>query len=494
MDPDVYEPVADDLTHQEPAISTRYLKKTFFDAFGQAEVKAVDGVSLDIYEGEVFCLLGHNGAGKTTMIGMLTGLLEITEGDAFICGHNVKTQMRAIRKILGVCPQHDVLWPRLTCQEHLELFALLKGVPRARVREEAKKTLTAVGLEEKEHDFPSHMSGGQKRKLSLGIALIGGSKVMFLDEPTSGMDPESRRATWNLIEHEKKNRAIVLTTHFMDEADILGDRIAIMSTGDVRCCGSPLFLKQKFGVGYTFVVSLEAGIKPAVIRPDIDAIVLRSVRGASLFSIAGGEIAYRLPFAEANSFPDMFEALDAQRKRLRITGYGVSVTTLEEVFMKIGTDFGDLHQNQSSNKSQPKMDATDIAVVSQAQHDKDNNDGKGDDGDDTKDDGDVKEDANEKDFFNRHHHNGDDEDKENLANIFAQPTFRLQQQQELSVLLTHTWAILYKRFWWSVRDFRAMFFVIILPCLLVALNFGLQNLGLAIDYPNLVLNVDQWLV
>ncbi|ETO28954.1 hypothetical protein RFI_08171 [Reticulomyxa filosa] len=179
MESDVYESVEDELVKKGAAISIRDLRKTFGEGFGQVEVKAVDGVSLNMYEGQVFCLLGHNGAGKTTTISMLTGLLEITEGEVRICGHSVKTNMRDIRKIMGVCPQHDVLWPHLTCREHLELFALLKGVRKERVIEEAKKALLTVGLIEKEHEFPSHMSGGQKRKLSLAIALIGGSKVGF---------------------------------------------------------------------------------------------------------------------------------------------------------------------------------------------------------------------------------------------------------------------------------------------------------------------------
>ncbi|ETO31060.1 ATP-binding cassette sub-family A member 3 isoform 2, partial [Reticulomyxa filosa] len=482
MSSEVYEPMGSEYIHKGAAISVRDLKKTFGDPFGQTEVKAVNGVSLDIYEGEIFCLLGHNGAGKTTTIGMLTGLLEISSGDAKICGLDVKTQMTEIRKSLGVCPQHDVLWSRLTCREHLELFARLKGVPKEHVPKEAEEILQLVGLEEKTDDFPPNMSGGQRRKLSLGIALIGGSKIVFLDEPTSGMDPQSRRTTWNLIQKVKKDRAIVLTTHFMDEADILGDRIAIMSTGVVRCCGSPLFLKQKFGVGYTFVVSLEAGIKPTVVKAEVDAIVMQTVEGASVVSVAGGEIAYRLPFTETQSFPDMLEALDAKKKDLRITGYGVSVTTLEEVFMKIGEDFGDIDKetgtvlpNRTSILKQGFARKTSHASSIQERetaplrtyvHPENG-----------------ATDAKEGEGVAKSHSKKDED--ESLSRIFAQPTFRLQDQKECDVLITHCWAIMYKRFWWSLRDARAMLFVIVLPCLLTALNFGVQNLQLAIDYPNL---------
>merc|ERR1719242_119444 len=216
-----------------PVISIRNLKKTF-RSFGlkSKEIRAVKGISLDMYRGEVFCLLGHNGAGKTTTISMLTGLLTSTEGNAVILENEITDPngMNQVRRNLGVCPQHDVLWKRLTAREHLWLFARLKGVPQHRVDKEIDKILSDTGIEgDKSSDkFPMQMSGGQRRKLSLGIALIGGSQIVFLDEPTSGMDPQSRRITWDLIAKEKRNRCIILTTHFMDEADILGDRIAIM--------------------------------------------------------------------------------------------------------------------------------------------------------------------------------------------------------------------------------------------------------------------------
>ena len=172
------------------------------------EVKAVQKISLDMYKGEIFCLLGHNGAGKTTTIGMMTGLLNVTSGNAWILQNNISdpAQMQIVRKDLGICPQHDVLWPKLTVREHLWLFARLKGVPNDKVEAEVQQIANNTGLygDGNIDKFPIQMSGGQRRKLSLGIALIGGSKIVFLDEPTSGMDPQSRRITWDLISREKK--------------------------------------------------------------------------------------------------------------------------------------------------------------------------------------------------------------------------------------------------------------------------------------------------
>ena len=278
------------------------------------------------------CVVILIGAGKTTTIGMLTGLLDITDGDAHILGHSVGDNMNEARKYMGVCPQHDVLFPLLTVREHLEMYAKLKGVREEFVKDEVDRTVSDIGLADKASAYPTQLSGGQKRKLSLGIAFVGQSKIVFLDEPTSGMDPQARRVTWELIAKEKKKRTIILTTHYMDEADFLGDRIAIMAGGKVRCCGSSLFLKRLYGVGYTFTVSLKIGVKAIDAKPALDAIVNKHIPKAAALSIAGGEINYRLPFTESGKFADMFEDLDANQEKddIGVNAYGVSVTTLEE--------------------------------------------------------------------------------------------------------------------------------------------------------------------
>ena len=137
-------------------------------------------------------------------------------GNAKIRGYSITENMQAIRHELGVCPQHDILFPELTVRQHLAMFASFKGVPPSEVDAAAERMIAEVGLKEKADIRSSTLSGGQKRKLSVGIALIGDSKVVILDEPTSGMDPFSRRSTWNIIQRNKKNRIILLTTHFMD--------------------------------------------------------------------------------------------------------------------------------------------------------------------------------------------------------------------------------------------------------------------------------------
>ena len=211
---------------------------------------AVDSLNLSMFSGQITALLGHNGAGKTTTIAMLTGLIPADKGTATIEGLDLNEDMHLIRTKLGVCPQHDILFPDLTVREHLIMFAAFKGLnSKELIDEDVDRYINAVGLTEKRDEFSKNLSGGQKRKLSVAIAFIGHSRIVFLDEPTSGMDPYSRRFTWNIIRQQKEGRVIVLTTHFMDEADLLGDRIAIMNGGQLTCCGSSLFLKQQFSRG-----------------------------------------------------------------------------------------------------------------------------------------------------------------------------------------------------------------------------------------------------
>ena len=189
---------------------------------------------------------------------MLTGMVPPTSGFAKVGGKNILTQMTEIRESIGICPQHDCLFPLLTVTEHIQFFAKIKGLYERLPYEDAQvsimQSIEDVALLEKRDTYSKDLSGGMKRKLSLAIAFCGNSKVVFLDEPTSGMDPFSRRFTWNVIRQNRQDRCIVLTTHFMDEADLLGNRIAIMGKDVLRCCGSSIFLIIEFGVGYSVTI------------------------------------------------------------------------------------------------------------------------------------------------------------------------------------------------------------------------------------------------
>ncbi|WIA19835.1 hypothetical protein OEZ85_005742 [Tetradesmus obliquus] len=219
-----------------------------------------------IEEGQLFCLLGPNGAGKTTTINCLTGVLSPSGGEMLVCGESVTTEgsLDRIRPQVGVCPQFDVLWGELTGLEHLVVAGHVKGLPFSQVRGHASELLQRVQLLSAAGMRSGSYSGGMKRRLSVAQALLGDPKVLYLDEPTTGMDPISRRYVWDVIQAAKPGRAIVLTTHSMEEADILGDRIAIMARGRLRAIGSSIRLKQKFGAGYQVSVTLNrSSNKPA---------------------------------------------------------------------------------------------------------------------------------------------------------------------------------------------------------------------------------------
>lgn len=188
------------------------------------------------------------------------------------------------------------------------------------------------------------LSGGQKRKLSVAIAMIGNSKIVMLDEPTSGMDTSARRNLWEMLKNNKEGRIVVLTTHYMDEADILGDRIAIMAEGDVQCTGSSLFLKNRFGVGYNLVIAKKSR-DPA---PQVDEFIISRIKEAVKMQEVSREITYQLPTEVSGQFKEFFKEFDENLDQLNIGSYGVGITTLEEVFLKIGHGEDDEDQKQLS--------------------------------------------------------------------------------------------------------------------------------------------------
>ncbi|XP_059079473.1 cholesterol transporter ABCA5-like isoform X1 [Tigriopus californicus] len=319
------------------AIVINQLKKTF-KSLGSAPVHAVKDISLKIYPGEITAILGHNGAGKSTLFNMLTGMTSITSGSADIFGFDVtdSNQMEEIRKITGICPQHDVLFDELTPREHLTFFARIRGMEESEIPQEVESILKDTNLEEKADAVALNLSGGQKRKLSVGIALIGDPKIIFLDEPTAGVDPYSRRHLWSVLKERKEGKVILLTTHFMDEADILADRKAIVSDGKVRCYGSSLFLKNKFGVGYHLTLVLE----PSGNISEIRELVKRFMPDAEQNRLFGRELSFILPRDDVDKFPDLFSAIesDIDKNLSGISSYGVSMTTLEEIFLKLGEE------------------------------------------------------------------------------------------------------------------------------------------------------------
>ncbi|XP_071081916.1 phospholipid-transporting ATPase ABCA3-like [Haliotis cracherodii] len=313
-------------------ISINNLKKVF--GSGSKQKVAVDGMSLNMFEGQISVLLGHNGAGKTTTMSVLTGFIPASGGTAIVNGYDINNDIQSVRQSLGLCPQHNILFDSLTVQEHLEFFACLKGCPSTDVKTEVNTIINEVGLSLKKRTQSQHLSGGQKRKLSVGIALIGGSKIVILDEPTSGMDPAARRQTWDIFQRNKQGRTMLLTTHFMDEADVLGDRIAIMAEGVVKCCGTSYFLKKLYGAGYHLVLVKEPTCQVA----SVTAVVQQHVSTAVMESEINAELSYLLPDDQSANFVALFTEIESRAKELGITSFGTSATTMEEVFLKAGEE------------------------------------------------------------------------------------------------------------------------------------------------------------
>lgn len=207
----------------------------------------VDGLTLTVHEGELFALLGVNGAGKTTTIRMLTGLTAPDGGDARICGHSIRTQLPLVKRAVGICPQETAVAKKLTVRENVTLMARLYGQGKGEAARSADALIGEFGLSEVAEKRAGKLSGGWQRRLSIAMAMAGRPKVLFLDEPTVGLDVLARRALWELIRGALRHMTIVLTTHSMEEAEALASRIGIMAAGRLRACGAAPELMEQTG-------------------------------------------------------------------------------------------------------------------------------------------------------------------------------------------------------------------------------------------------------
>ncbi|KAB2055398.1 hypothetical protein E1A91_A11G036400v1 [Gossypium mustelinum] len=338
------------------AVQTRGLAKTFpgtrtcgfcCKCKKTAPYHAVKGLWVNLAKDQLFCLLGPNGAGKTTAINCLTGITPVTSGDALIYGNSVRSSvgMSNIRRIIGVCPQFDILWNALSGKEHLELFASVKGLRPSTINSVVQKSLEEVRLTEAAKVRAGSYSGGMKRRLSVAVALLGDPKLVILDEPTTGMDPITRRHVWDIIESAKRGRAIVLTTHSMEEADVLSDRIGIMVKGRLSCLGTSIRLKSRFGTGFIANVSF-TGNNNGLSPPNGDAADTTHQRESvkhffkKHLDVEPKEetqnfLTFVIPHDREKLLTGFFKELEERAGEFGIADIQLGLATLEEVFLNI---------------------------------------------------------------------------------------------------------------------------------------------------------------
>eukprot|EP00931_Biecheleriopsis_adriatica_P003540 TRINITY_DN105341_c0_g1_i1.p1 TRINITY_DN105341_c0_g1~~TRINITY_DN105341_c0_g1_i1.p1 ORF type:complete len:884 (+),score=199.22 TRINITY_DN105341_c0_g1_i1:354-2654(+) len=386
------------------------LRKVYRTPEGKPKV-AVQRLSFALPRGECFGFLGINGAGKTSTLNMLTGAVLPSAGTAYLGGHDIVKEQWKVRRLLGYCPQHDALLDRLTVREHLELFGRIKGIPRAELKGYCDRMMRELSLSDHVDKLAMTLSGGNKRKLSLAISLMGSPPLVFLDEPSTGVDPAARRLMWNVISSVstlRRESTVVLTTHNMEEAEALCSRVGIMVGGRLRCIGSNQHLKARFGQGYQLEVRLsnpqaaaaaeaartwhlptsltssavaqqcatlgkpgratlvregcEEGylVHDSLLRDgavssvhfaewwlfedlaeDLSAFLEHHFTGTTLLERHERTFRFRLPLA--CSLAEVFGVLEASHQSLQLEEYGVSQTSLEQIF----NDFAAMQQEET---------------------------------------------------------------------------------------------------------------------------------------------------
>ncbi|PSN44315.1 hypothetical protein C0J52_09298 [Blattella germanica] len=317
-------------THQqyEDIMLVHNLTKDYTRTF-----RAVKGISFGVAPGECFGLLGVNGAGKTTTFQMLTGDEIPTDGEAWINKLSLRNDKFKFLAQIGYCPQFDALNESLTGYEMLKLFANLRGVPKTNIEHEVNKWISLLGLREYQHRQCGTYSGGNKRKLSTAMALIGDPPIVFLDEPTSGVDPVARRNLWTVLTTiQKSGQSVVLTSHSMEECEALCNRLAIMVKGQFMCMGGIQYLKQKFGQGFTIMIKLRVtGSEEQIVNRLKEEIERNFI--CNLKDEHQGLLHYHV--TDPNTpWKQLFTTMELMKLEYSIVeDYTISETTLEQVFL-----------------------------------------------------------------------------------------------------------------------------------------------------------------
>ena len=308
------------MSEKNTAIKTEKLVKKFGD------LTAVNELSIEIYRGEIFGFLGPNGAGKTTAINMICGILEPSEGEVIINGSSIKNR-ESVKNQIGICPQENVLWPKLTCFEQLVFMGEMYGKTGRTVKNRAGEMLKALALEEKSNVQARRLSGGMKRRLNICLALIHDPEIIILDEPEAGLDPQSRILVREYIKSLAGEKTVILTTHNMDEADRLSDRVAIIDHGTLLLLDTPENLKKSIGEGDLLEITIESSKDKDINKiPEILSHICESVilSGSSLIIKSKNLI---------NTLSDITEKI--KQNDFKIDEIRMRENTLEDVFIHL---------------------------------------------------------------------------------------------------------------------------------------------------------------
>eukprot|EP00483_Globobulimina_turgida_P000952 UN00954 len=329
----------------DPAGSTRILPCLGKRVPDEDKIEAVKNLYFGVKQSEVFGYLGVNGAGKTTTLATLTGERYASSGNAFIANFPISNQLQC-RRYVGYCPQFDAIFSLLTGAEHLKFYAMIKGLSGTEADEQVKVLLSALTLNKYKSRTAGTYSGGNKRKLSVAVSMIGNPPVILLDEPSTGMDPVSRRHMWEFISTTMAGRCVILTTHSMEECEALCNRVGIMVNGQLKCIGTAQHLKSRYGKGYQLDITLTQEVTNNDDEKEKSE-QLNQLQGAlekhfgqtTMIEFNGSRISYELT-KDKNQLKlgAMFNILeDIKGKEFKniIQAYALSQTTLEQIFIRM---------------------------------------------------------------------------------------------------------------------------------------------------------------
>ncbi|KAK7002952.1 ATP-binding cassette sub-family A member 7 [Biomphalaria glabrata] len=418
---------------------------------------ALENLSVSFYKDQITTLLGPNGAAKTTTIKIICGLLPPSSGKVGIYG----LEPGAMYNFLGICPQHNALFNYMTVTDHMKFYFIIKsGKSRQQADTEISRLLKDVDLWHARNVPVKDLSFGMKRRLCVALAFVGGSKTIILDEPTSGVDPYARKQIWNLITKNRSGRTILLTTHHLDEADFLSDRIAVLHQGNLICYGSPSFIKWSVGGSYRLTLIKQEHNSPThvndnkdsnnmnsrIMNSTITSFVQSLCPKAALVEHVGTDLTFHLPKDPKEltvPFDQFFRQLDQSLDHLKINTYGLSDTSLEEVFLKLTKSVDDTVED-SIDQSRLYVDSGASAASSSTEE-------------------------------HEHSETGSDN---SLTSYFAHV-----RKQGLSLLLAQVIALLLKRFHHYRRNWRIILSAILLPLLFFLVAIGMASVRYADQNP-----------